>query len=244
LVGYCEASGCRRQILLGYFGEQSEPCGNCDNCLKPVEVVDGTREARLVLEAVRATGQRFGAGHIVDILRGSLTEKVSQRGHERLKVFGTGEAWKSEDWRALIRQLVAGGYLALDIAGMGGLRITAKGESLARGEGVLHYRPAHREPTAKRVKREAMAAELSESDYGLLTALKALRLRLANQRSVPAYVIFPDRTLIDMAQRCPRNEEEFVAVNGVGKAKLAEFGPVFLAEIDRYLISQDRRQVG
>jgi ATP-dependent DNA helicase RecQ len=244
LVGYCEASGCRRQILLSYFGEKSEPCGNCDTCLKPVAVVDGTREARLVMQAVAATGQRFGSGHLIDILRGSASEKVVQRGHSKLNVFGSGEAWKSEEWRALIRQLVAGSYLALDIAGMGGLRLTENGEKLARGEGTFQYRPAQSERPAKRSRREPMAAELSQGDYDLLTALKALRLRLAKERGVPAYVIFPDRTLIDMAQRCPRNENEFVELNGVGKAKLAAFGRIFLAAIDEHLRSGSTRRTG
>jgi ATP-dependent DNA helicase RecQ len=122
--------------------------------------------------------------------------------------------------------------------------MTAKGESLASGNGILHYRPAQSERPAKRVKREAIAEELSETDYGLLTALKALRLALAKERGVPAYVIFPDRTLIDMVRIRPRNEAEFALVNGVGKAKLAEFGRVFLAAIADHQRSQERRRAG
>ncbi len=228
LVGFCEASGCRRQVLLGYFGEAPEPCGNCDTCIAPVALMDATKDARLLLSAVQLTGERFGAAHIVDILRGTATEKVAERRHDTLVVFGRGAERKKEEWRAMIRQLVAGNYLQLDIAGHGGIALAAKGRALLSGDGVFLYRPVVH---TKASRREAAAATLDDAQAMLLEALKALRLRLAKERRVPAYVIFSDRTLIDMAQRRPRDEDEFAEVNGVGQAKLAEFAGVFLAAI-------------
>jgi ATP-dependent DNA helicase RecQ len=228
LVGFCEASGCRRQVLLGYFGEDPEPCGNCDSCIKPVALVDATQDAQLLLSAVQATGERFGAAHIVDILRGAVTDKVAERRHDQLAPFGKGAARKKEDWRAMIRQLVASNYLALDIAGHGGLALATKGRELLGSNGVFLYRPVVH---TRASRREAAATSLDDAQSMLLEALKALRLRLAKERHVPAYVIFSDRTLIDMAQRRPRDEDEFAEVNGVGQAKLAEFAKVFLATI-------------
>jgi ATP-dependent DNA helicase RecQ len=228
LVGYCEATACRRQGLLAYFGEEHGPCGNCDTCLAPAALVDATADARLVLSAVQMTGERFGASHIVDILRGTATEKVAERRHDKLAAFGQGAARKKDDWRAIIRQLVAANYLELDIAGHGGLALAKKGRDLLSGQGIFLHRPVQ---SARAERRETAAAVLDDQQSTLLETLKALRLRLAKERRVPAYVIFSDRTLIDMVQRAPRDEAEFAAVNGVGQAKLAEFAAVFLAAI-------------
>jgi len=232
LVGYCEASSCRRQVLLSYFGETSGPCGNCDTCLKPVALTDGTKDAQLLLRAVQLTGERFGAAHLVDIVRGTLTEKIADRHHDKLAVFGSGSALSKEAWRAMIRQLVAGDFLRLDIAGMGGIQLTQKGRDLLAGRGTFQYRPVVVERTSRKERREAAASELDRGATALLETLKALRLRLARERQVPAYVIFSDRALIDMAQRRPRNKAEFAEVNGVGKAKLEEFGDLFITTIN------------
>jgi ATP-dependent DNA helicase RecQ len=232
LVGYCEASSCRRQILLSYFGEPSEPCGNCDTCLKPVALTDGTKDARLLLSAVQLTGERFGAAHLVDVVRGTKTEKIADRQHDKLVPFGRGAALSKDAWRAMIRQLVAADFLKLDIAGMGGIQLTPKGRALLAGQGTFAYRPVVVERAARKERREAAASELDHAATALLETLKALRLRLAKERRVPAYVIFSDRSLIDMAQRRPRNKAEFAEVNGVGKAKLEEFGDLFLAAIN------------
>jgi len=220
LVGYCEASGCRRQILLGYFGEDAQPCGNCDNCLQDVPQQDATREALLVCAAIMQSGARFGAAHIVEILRGARTQKLADRGHDRLACFGSGAAWRKEEWQSLIRQLAAGGYLAAD--DHGGLSLSSKGEALRRGEMAFAWRPV-----APRTKTRAEPSTQS-GDPALLAALKALRLKLARERQVPAYVIFSDRTLIDMAERHPRDIGDFAQVHGVGAAKLKEFGKIFL----------------
>jgi ATP-dependent DNA helicase RecQ len=226
LIGYCEASHCRRQILLTYFGEEAAPCGNCDRCLDTTPRIDGTAEAQLVLAAVRESGERFGAAYIVEILRGAKTEKLISRGHDGLRSFGKGAARKKEEWQSLVRQFVAGGYLIPDEHG--GLAITASGEALRRGETSFQYR---KETLAPRLKAGAAAVGVPEGDSELLAALKAVRLRLARERQVPAYVIFSDRTLIDMAARRPRNLDEFSAVHGVGEAKLKDFGAVFLDAI-------------
>ena len=224
LIGYCEASQCRRQILLTYFGEEAQSCGNCDRCLDTTPRTDGTAEAQLVLAAVRESGERFGAAHIVEILRGAKTEKIISRGHDSLRSFGKGSARKKEEWQSLVRQFVAAGYLIPDEHG--GLAITASGEALRRGEATFQYR---KETLAPRSKSSTVAAASGDPD--LLAALKAVRLALARERQVPAYVIFSDRTLIDMAERRPRSLDAFADVHGVGAAKLKDFGAIFLAAI-------------
>jgi len=243
LLGYCESPSCRRIPLLAYFGEASEPCGNCDICHHPVSCVDGTPMARQVLAAVRQSGQRYGAAHVIDIVYGSLTEKVRRAGHAQLDSFGVGKERSKSQWRSLIRQMVASGLLKLDIAGYGSLMITPKGCELQGGEERFFYRedvvaPSSRssEPSANGRKtkagQSAPAEEpLSDEQGDLLARLKALRLHLARQRGVPAYVIFPDRTLIDMARRCPCTKEEFAQVNGVGTVKLNDFAEPFLEAI-------------
>ncbi|TPM38904.1 DNA helicase RecQ [Mesorhizobium sp. B2-2-3] len=233
LIGYCEAVQCRRQILLGYFGEQAAPCGNCDNCLDQAPRADGGAEARIILTAVAQTGERFGAAHVIDILLGHETEKVLARGHQTLTSFRAGAAHRKTVWLSLIRQLVAGGFLVPDPDGHGGLAISESGRALGRGEVAFHYRVEMRDPLARGRKRsgEGSAAGAEGVDASLLGALKALRLRLAKERQVPAYVVFSDRTLIDMAERRPRDLDAFAEVNGVGAAKLREFGEIFLGAI-------------
>ena len=237
LLGYCEAPACRRVALLDYFGERSEPCGNCDCCLDPSERVDGTEDAQKILSAVRRSGERFGAAHVIDILRGTETEKIVRVGHQRLPTFGVGAARGKNEWRSLIRQMVATGFLRLDIAGYGGLATTDKGRDLLRGEGVFRYREETvvAQPSAKRRETRAKTQEdpLNGDQTTLLDALKALRLQLAKERGVPAYIVFPDRSLIDMARRRPRTKAEFAEVNGVGAAKLEQFAAPFLAVIER-----------
>ncbi len=237
LLGYCEAPACRRVALLGYFGERIGACGNCDGCLDPAERRDGTEEARMVLSAVQGSGQRFGAAHLIDIVRGSGSEKVARLGHHRLPVFGQGKARGRNDWRSLIRQMVATGLLRLDVAGYGGLAVTDAGRALLQGEGAFHYRADTAVAASTPRKRRAAAPDepLSSDQEALLDALRALRLEIAREQGVPAYVVFHDRTLIDMARRRPRNREEFAEVNGVGAAKLERFAAPFLAAIDAAL---------
>jgi ATP-dependent DNA helicase RecQ len=234
LLGYCESPACRRRPLLAYFGDQIEACGNCDVCLDPIDMVDGTTEAQLVLSAVYHTGQRYGSSHIIDVLRGTLTEKVTKAGHDRLPVFATGATRKKEEWRSLIRQLVAAGFLSFDVAGYGGLALNAKSQALLQGEESFQYRQDTMRkalPARRKTRSKEPVADLSLEEAELLGTLKALRIGLAKERGVPAYVVFSDRSLADMARRQPRNAVEFAEINGVGAAKLRDFAVVFLEAI-------------
>jgi ATP-dependent DNA helicase RecQ len=239
LVGFCEATECRRQILLRYFGETAVPCGHCDNCLDQAPRADGTVEALLVLAAVSQTGERFGPAHIVDVLRGHETQKIQDRNHHRLPSFGTGSQRKTHEWQGMIRQMVAGGFLALDVAGHGGLAIAEMGHALLRGEGAFRYRPDAPRAAFREKGRAVAEITASPETAALLATLKVVRLRLARERDVPAYVIFSDRTLIDMAERRPRTMDEFAAVNGVGAAKLKDFGRVFVDAIADFAASHE-----
>ncbi|MBT6443047.1 MAG: DNA helicase RecQ [Alphaproteobacteria bacterium] len=238
LIGYCESAACRRQALLAYFGEEIEPCGNCDICIDPIDMTDGTAEAQKILATVSATGQRYGAVHLIDVLRGSQSEKVTKAGHDRLPVFGSGMEHKKEDWRSLIRQLVAAGYLLLDVKGYGGLEVTEKGHALVHGDGIFQYRqdtvrrtPPPGDKARGKSRSKTPTENLSTTEALFLSQLKELRQRLAKERSVPAYVIFPDRSLIEMAQRQPKNTAEFAEIHGVGESKLRKFSVPFLEVI-------------
>ena len=239
LLGYCEAPSCRRAALLKYFGETIEPCGNCDVCLDPSERIDGTEDAQKIVSAASRSGERFGAAHLIDILRGAETEKIVRFGHHRLPTFGMGANRGKNEWHSLIRQMVATGFLRIDIDGYGGIGITDKGRALLRGDGAFLYREdtviarqraPSREPRAQRGDR--VEEPLGDDEMALLGVLKGLRLELARARGVPAYIVFPDRTLIEMARRRPRSEAEFANINGVGAAKLKQFAGPFLAAIN------------
>jgi ATP-dependent DNA helicase RecQ len=235
LLGYCEAPCCRRQILLSYFGEASAPCGNCDTCLDPVALMDGTTDARTILTAIQGTGERYGGAHIIDIIQGTETEKIIAAGHNKGAAFGAGAARKKDEWQSLIRQLVASGYISLDISRYGGLTILDKGRALLRGDESFRYRPAAaRRTTGRKTARAEDAAPVTPEESSLLAALKKLRLAIAKERQVPAYLIFSDRSLLDMAKRCPRTIREFAEVNGVGASKLKDFAERFLSAIQAH----------
>jgi ATP-dependent DNA helicase RecQ len=237
LIGYCEAPGCRRRTLLSYFGEETADCGNCDMCLDPVPIVDGNAEAGLVLGAVAGTGQRYGATHIVEILRGASTEKITRGGHDRLPEHGAGASRKAEEWRSIVRQLVAAGFLHMDVRDYGGLKITDRGEALRRGEESFSYRKdvvAGSSSSKSRKAASGPAIELDDTQTSLLGELKALRSKLARARGVPAYVVFTDKALRDMASRAPASREAFAEVHGVGAAKLKDLADAFLEVIARF----------
>jgi len=234
LVGYCEAPECRRRSLLAYFGEEVDACGNCDVCINPVEMADGTELGKKVLAAVDGSGQLYGSAHIVDILRGMQSEKLLKAGHDRLAAYGSGADLHKPEWQSIIRQLVSAGFLRLDVQGYGGLAITPKGQDLVRGEESFRYRQdtLKKSRAAKRRANDLAAdADLPEADTKLLTELRALRLSFAKERGVPAYVVFTDRTLVDMARRKPVTIDEFAEVHGVGAAKLRDFAEPFLKTI-------------
>lgn len=235
LIAYCEAPECRRRALLAYFGEESDACGNCDVCLNPVALEDGTVEARMALSTVALTGQRFGAAHIVEILRGAKTERLAEYGHDQLKTWGKGAHQAKEAWRSILRQLVAAGYLTIDIQAYGGLKLTPAAKPLLDGEGSFRYRPDISKPkgkTASARKTAAAAQDLDDSQNEMLARLKDLRRRLASDKGVPPYLIFADRSLVDMAVKKPANREEFASVHGVGEAKLRDLADPFLAAIN------------
>ena len=235
LIAYCEAPSCRRRMLLRYFGEDIAACGNCDVCRDPVETVEGTVEACMVLSAIQDTGQMFGAVHVIGVLRGAKNEKITRFRHRDLPTYGAGADRSQREWQGIIRQMVAVGLVEIDIAGFGGLRLTPAGSALMRGDGEFRYRPdrIRADPIAKRTTAAASKAidELDAAAAELLKSLKVLRLELAKARNVPAYVIFSDRSLIDMAARRPRTPDEFAEVFGVGAAKQEKFAEVFLEAI-------------
>ena len=232
LIGYCEGVGCRRQTLLEAFDEHlPEPCGHCDNCQRPPEVVEGLIEGQKVLSAVHRTGQRFGVRHITDILRGQATAKVREWNHDQLPTFGVGRDREGAEWQSIVRQLVAGGFLSIDISGPGGLTITPRGRRLLAGQEEFAFRSS---PARGYARSEPDFWDQADPEtQALFAELRAVRRALARERGVPAYVIFPDRTLHEMAMRKPRTPRELIAVRGVGQTKIREYGDLFLAAITR-----------
>ncbi|MEE9209126.1 MAG: RQC domain-containing protein, partial [Kiloniellales bacterium] len=231
LIAYCEAPECRRRALLTYFGEHIGACGNCDVCLEPIDLTDGTEEGRQALDVIQRTGQRFGAAHTIDVLRGADTEKIRKFRHHALPGFGAGADLRKHEWHSILRQLVAGGYLRLDVQGFGGLSLTAEGRALLEGRESFRYRKDTVLQTRRKAaapKPAAPAEALSPADLALLAGLKDLRLALARERDVPAYVVFHDRSLQDMARRRPTSLDAFAQVHGVGAAKQREFAAPFL----------------
>jgi ATP-dependent DNA helicase RecQ len=233
LLGYCEAAGCRRQVLLGYFGERDHPrCGNCDNCLAPVSVWNGVVAAQKALSAVFRTGQRFGVAHLVDVLLGKLSDRVRQLGHDRLKTFGVGADLGKHEWQSVFRQLVAQGHLAVDVEGHGGLHFGQTGAAVLRGEVPVEFRKdIEVESGRRRALRgtaSAQASPLAPDDEALWQRLRARRLELAREQGVPPYVIFHDATLMDIVRRRPRALAELGQIPGVGRSKLERYGETFL----------------
>jgi ATP-dependent DNA helicase RecQ len=233
LIGVCETAECRRKLLLAHFGERHPGhCGNCDTCLYPVETFDGTEAAQKVLSAVYRTGQRYGGGHVMDVLLGRETEKVQRAGHDRLPTYGVGKDLDERAWRSIIRQLTASGYLRVDHDEYGALMLGEDARAVLKGEKRLDFRHDPKPKTgARRVRGEGPA---SASGDPLFEALRAERLRLAREQGVPPYVVFHDTTLQDMAQRRPRTLAELGDVSGVGAAKLARYGSAFLAVLQAH----------
>lgn len=227
IVTLCEQVTCRKQGLLGYFGEDCEPCGQCDICQNPPRLVDAALEAALVLDAVRETGQMFGMTYIIDVLRGSENQRVLEKRGDQCSVFGQGKHRGVQVWKTIIRQMAANGLLAIDET-YGSLKLT-KGSHC---DGVANFQMREIKTSAQSiaVKKKAVV-DLDGAGQELLTTLKTHRLSLAKERGVPAYVIFSDRTLIDMAKRKPANVDEFGEVFGVGAAKIRAFADEFLSII-------------
>jgi len=234
MIGFAEAQSCRRRVLLGYFGERlADDCGNCDVCLDPPLRFDATEEAQKLLSCVYRVGQRFGAGHVIDVLRGSANERIRQLGHDRLSTYGIGRELPSEAWGSLLRQLVHLGFLQQDIANYSVLRLTETARPLLRGEERLVLaRP--RAKTVAPKKKDASRAPAPARDEGLFQALRVLRKRLADEQGVPPFVVFGDVTLTEMAARRPVTAEEMLQISGVGEHKLGRYGAAFLGVIRGY----------
>ncbi len=229
LVSLCEAPRCRRQTLLAYFGEQTAPCGNCDLCQQGVETFDGTVDAQKLMSAMRRTGERFGTEHVLNIVLGTATDAIKQYRHDALPTFGVGANRSRNEWRSILRQIYAAGLVSLDVAGYGRWTITDAGAELLGGHARIDLRADLLVPKEKKARRAASAApDASDADAELLDRLKQLRRQLASAAGVPAYVVFPDRTLIEMATHRPRNLDQLSAIHGVGQAKLARYGQAFL----------------
>ncbi|MDR5171044.1 DNA helicase RecQ [Methylobacillus flagellatus] len=238
LLGYCESTACRHQAILRYFGEQHPGnCGQCDNCLNPVDTWNGTEAARMALSCVYRSGQRFGAGHLIDILLGKTTEQIKRFNHHSLTTFGIGKALSQAQWSSVFRQLVAAGLLSTDMEGYGGLRLTEEARPLLRGETEIWLRsdpPATR--TASKAERASRSREAYKEvqDDPLWLALKAKRLELAREQEVPPYVIFHDSTLLEILNQKPGSLTEMGRISGIGAAKLAHYGDAFLEVLEEY----------
>lgn len=232
LLGLAETAGCRRQVLLSYFGDRCEPCGNCDTCAEPPTLFDGTIAAQKALSCIYRTGERFGQAYIADVLLGVGNERIAGFGHDRISTFGIGTEHDNRTWRAILRQLIALRLIDVDLAGHGGLSIAPAGRDFLRDKPTLMLR-APRPPRARRgkVARSAVQSAVSEADRALFTALRQKRLEIARAQNVPPYVIFHDRTLLELAAARPASRSEMAGVPGVGEAKLDRYGPAFLSVI-------------
>ncbi|NTV14423.1 MAG: DNA helicase RecQ [Desulfobulbaceae bacterium] len=233
MVGFAEAQSCRRQILLGYFGERlPEPCGNCDICLAPPALIEATEDARKALSCVYRVGQRFGMMHVIEVLRGSKKERLIQLGHDRLSTYGIGKEQSQEYWAALIRHLIQHGYLNQDVSDYSVLKLTTAAQPLLRGEISLRM-AAPRGKSAPVPKAKGRKVGELAYDQELFKRLRALRKRLAEQAGVPPFVIFSDASLIEMAAHLPADESALLLISGVGTHKLSRYGREFLAEINQ-----------
>ena len=232
LIGLCELPSCRRQSLLAYFGErQTQPCGNCDNCLAPPETMDGTVLAQKALSAVYRTGQRFGATYLVDVLMGRANERVTRAGHDKLPVFGIGKDTDELTWKGVFRQLAAAGHLTGDDDGYGTLLLTDAARPVLRGEQRFLVRVATKETRAKSKRQSKSAIAVAEADRALFEALRALRLRLAAEAKLPPYIICTDVTLAELASARPVDTEALHGITGLGNSKIARYGAALLATI-------------
>ena len=236
LLGYCESTACRHQTILRYFGE-SHPgaCDQCDNCLHPVETWQATQVAQMALSCVFRTGQRFGVGHLIDVLTGKLTPQVERFGHDKVSTFGIGKTLNQAQWSGVYRQLIAAGMLEADMAAYGGLKLTEAARPVLKGEQeVWLRRDAEPEKRMSKAERSARAKEAfaGANDDPLWQALKAKRLELAREQGVPPYVIFHDSTLLEIHNRKPQTLDEMGQISGIGQAKLQKYGDAFLQVLE------------
>lgn len=233
LLQFCESALCRRHMLLKYFGEDvPTSCGNCDNCVTPALQFDATEPAQMAFSCIYRTGEMFGAGHITDILLGSETDKIKKFGHESLKTYGLGIAWSRSDWQSILRQLLALGMLNVDMEGYGGLSLNETCRPVLKGEETLQLKKTTISKKGKERAGKKRRSFSSPEEEALFTLLKTVRLSLAKEQNVPPYVIFHDKTLLEMAQFKPRTLTAFGELSGVGASKKSKYGNQFLQVID------------
>jgi ATP-dependent DNA helicase RecQ len=231
MLGFTEITGCRRQSLLRYFGETlDKACGNCDNCLAPVETWDASVAAQKALSCVHRTGQRFGVNYLVDVLTGKENDRIKQFGHDNLNVFGLGKEHDAKQWRSIFRQLISRNLLNVDVEGHGSLRLTEQCRPILRGEEALLLRKESKRAKASRKGRKSYNTENTSNNL-LWEALRACRKKLADENDVPPFLIFHDATLSEMMERQPENHQQFLQINGVGESKLEKFADAFLKVI-------------
>ena len=237
MLGLCELITCRRQSILSYFDEVSlEPCGNCDNCLQPPAKWDGTESAQKALSCIYRTEQRFGVNYIIDILQGKIDDRIQRNGHDKISTFGIGKDMPVSEWRSLFRQLIALGYVDIDVDRHGALCLTEKCREVLRGGQKLELRKQLKQEKTTRDNKKK--SNIRPQDHPLWDALRALRTTLAEEAGVPPYVIFHDATLQEMLKKRPSSKQELSRISGVGEQKLARYGQAFLAEISRYPLSE------
>ncbi len=233
LLGFCETTLCRRQVLLNYFGEAyPRPCQNCDNCQEPAALLDGKIPAQMALSCVYRTGQRFGVKYLVDVLTGKMTPQIERFQHEKVSTFGIGKDFSGQQWQSIYRQLVAANMLTVDMSGFGTLRLTEKCTPVLRGEQTISLRIDPDKPKKKTkavVKRELKHGPTP--DDALWQALKGKRMELAKEQGVPPYVIFHDSSLVAMHAQRPTSLDDFAEISGVGQSKLERYGAIFIAVI-------------
>jgi len=232
LIALCEATRCRRQVLLSYFGEQISACGNCDICKNGIKLIDGTRDAQKILSAIKRTGERFGVAHIVDILIGNQTENIKKYSHNKLKTFGVGNNLNKNTWQSIIRQLFSAGHIHIDIENYGALKILKTGNDILFNSFEFKRREEFLIAKANIIKNKINIDDILGEDEKLYEKLRELRLEFAKKLKLPAYVIFPDKSLIEMAKYKPKNLSELEKIYGVGKAKLKKFGNQFVKLIE------------
>jgi ATP-dependent DNA helicase RecQ len=237
LLGFCESTECRHQTILRYFGEEHPgDCGQCDNCLTPVDTWNATEAARMALSCVYRTGQRFGVAHLIDVLLGKATPKVEQFNHQQLSTFGIGKELAQQQWSSVYRQLVAAGFISVDMEAYGGLKLTEESRPVLRGEQEVWLR-RDAEPAKRKTSKAERGSRMREAFAGanedpLWQALKAKRMELAREQGVPPYVIFHDSTLLEILNHKPQTLDEMGRISGVGQAKLAKYGDAFLQVVE------------
>ena len=228
LLAYCEAPRCRRQVLLNYFGEERQPCGNCDVCDNPPELWDGTQAAQKALSAIFRTGMRFGVTHLTDILRGKATDKVKQWNHDQLPTFGVGSDLDDHAWKSVFRQLAAAGLVHVDMAEHGALQLTEAAREVLKGQRTVQLRrPVKRKSTPSR-SSSAVVSDLSPADEALFQLLRKWRADTAREQAVPAYVILHDKTLRELAEVRPVSHGLLAGITGMGSAKIEHYGAELL----------------